>query len=96
MNAPAGRKRSMEEFASEIRAWLDDFCEPISDVGRYRCRSCKTRIYQTTLYISVHDPMFRDCAGSGEVKTLGLPYCPKCEPQLERATLRSCVHMVDL
>lgn len=47
--------------------------------GDYHCRVCNSVIMAVSQRRSVWTlPEF--CAGSGEVRTVQVPYCPTCEP----------------
>ncbi|MEE9356458.1 MAG: hypothetical protein V3U75_12785 [Methylococcaceae bacterium] len=59
--------------------------------GGMACIECGAKIQQTTCYVSVHDERFSSCTGGGEVKTIPLPYCPKCEGIPKRTS--TCVHV---
>jgi len=61
----------------------------------YKCRVCSGTIMQTTLYISIHDTIFKGvCAGGGSVRKVPYPYCPACDG--EPKILRACIHCQEL
>lgn len=41
---------------------------------------CGTKIKGKVVHLSVRDGLF-PCSGSGEVKSITVPYCPKCEKE---------------
>lgn len=85
MKAPAGM-RPLTAIQADIDQWV---AENMDDA---QCRTCGSIIQQTTLYASLHDSLFSGCAGGGEVKSLALPYCNTCEPDVPAETQRTCIH----
>jgi len=71
-----------------IDSWEEKF-EKRSD-GFY-CKQCGSQIMQTTCHVSIHTKLFSQCAGSGEVKTINYPFCPKCDGEIEYVT--ACYHV---
>lgn len=59
--------------------------------GLFYCKECGSQVMQTTCYVSLHLKMFEPtCAGTGEVKNINYPFCPKCDGGLEYVT--ACYH----
>lgn len=84
--AGMGSPESLEnEIAAHVAANYDE------SASGYTCKRCSSPIMQTTLYVSVHTRAFNNCAGSGEVRHVPLPFCPKCEGEPD--TPRSCIHV---
>ncbi len=54
------------------------------------CKKCGSVIKQAPCHVSVHNNSLKECAGSGKVIYIPLPYCPVCEGLPQK--LRSCVH----
>ncbi len=49
--------------------------------GQYACWGCGTGIMQKQVRNSVWHAEMRGCAGSGEVRSLMVPYCPTCDQE---------------
>lgn len=57
------------------------------------CKTCQTPVVIVTCCVSYHARELDGCAGSGEVDTVGLEFCPRCEVVPDATeTVRSCVH----
>lgn len=55
------------------------------------CRTCARPIDTVVAYMTIHDTRFEpECAGSGRVIKMLIPFCPECE---ERPDERGCVHV---
>ncbi len=91
MNAPEGM-RSLSAIVADIDKWVADNTDNATPPEDIHCKTCSAVIQQTTLYASVHESGWSNCAGFGEVKNLALPYCPTCEPNVPAETQRTCVH----
>ena len=93
MNAPSRLNR--ESFNKAIADHIANrYIEMASDgtgQRRYVCKHCGREVKQATVWISVHSLLFQECAGSGEVRRIPLPYCPNCEG--EPTETRGCVHV---
>jgi hypothetical protein len=89
MEAPVGGQSS-EAFNKEIADHIATHYTKVS--GSCVCNTCASPIQQTTCYVSLHTTLFSGCAGSGKVRQIPLPYCPKCEGLPKR--IASCVHNV--
>ncbi len=77
MEAPSGT--SLEALDATIRAHIAEHYKPEEGKG-YVCRKDGAEIQQTTLSVSIHLEAFEDSGvGTGEVRSLPLPYCPECE-----------------
>jgi len=57
------------------------------------CKNCGALVLFVHAYISVHTTLFSNCAGSGSVKQIDMPYCPNCEIT---PSDRGCIHLDDL
>ncbi|MBA7503785.1 hypothetical protein ES706_02406 [subsurface metagenome] len=84
-----GKEIWLGEVTNEIvEKWSERFDK--REDGYY-CKKCGSQIMQTTCYVSVYFEEFRGRdAGSGEVRHVNYPYCPKCDGELEMA--RACVY----
>lgn len=89
MNTPSGRL-STNQFNQVISDHIKENYKQ-NDTGGMDCIKCGSEIQQTTCVVSIHDKRFSGCVGGGEVKTVPLPYCPKCEgvPQ----NVSTCIHV---
>ena len=88
MEAPT-RGLSPNAFFSAVEAHEEAHYEKKGD--GYVCKKCGSEILQETCYVSLHDARFGGkCAGSGEVKQIPLPFCPKCEGRPKRT--HTCTH----
>lgn len=56
---------------------VPSLCDPQSD-GSWKCKKCQSDIMAAEVKRSVWN-FPEACAGSGEVVTDFVPYCPKCE-----------------
>ena len=60
--------------------------------GKIVCKICRSEIEQDICHASLHLALFGDeCAGTGEVMQVPLPYCPRCEGKPKITT--TCVHV---
>jgi len=102
MQAP--KQVAPKELAKQVEKWLEDHTIEVrgdSNKPGYNddhrvCSECDSTIKVYTAWMSIHDSIFGDsCAGMGEVKRIALPYCPKCEPDIEKAEdiQRGCIHI---
>ena len=70
------QKVTLKGFQEIVDAFFSLECEPLA----WKCKKCGSTIWQATAFMSLHDAVWADsCAGSGEVKMVAIPYCPKCE-----------------
>ena len=82
---------SLDEFAVAIDAHKESHYRPNPEVA-YCCRQCESIIRKVYCYVSIHDKRFgRECAGSGQVVKVSLPYCPVCEGVPKKTS--SCIHV---
>lgn len=79
-----------DEINQAVQTWLQEHCNRTED-GKYVCKTKSCPIMQTTAYISIHSNLFSGCAGGGECKTLGVPYCFECEGAVD--AIYTCVHV---
>ncbi len=91
MKSPAGM-RAQSAIQADIDQWVADNTGNTESGGSICCNKCNTVIQATTLYASVHESGWSNCAGFGEVKKLPLPYCPACEPDVPKNDQRTCIH----
>jgi len=60
--------------------------------GQHYCQKCGSLIKQVTCYVSIHLKLFEPtCAGTGKVRKINYPFCPKCEGDIEYVT--ACYHV---
>ena len=85
-----GRVIALGQITQEIvDSWLKKYDK---GDGAFYCKECGSQIMQCTCYVSMHLELFEpNCAGSGEVKTINYPYCPKCDGEIEYA--QACFHV---
>src|SRR5262245_32937655 len=57
-----------------------------------RCRECGTRLAVSFCYVSLHAADFPNCAGSGSVIHLPIPFCEHCEPEMGFIS-QGCLHV---
>ena len=48
------------------------------DDRNWNCAECNANVHAITRYHSIHDGPFA-LSGSGQVKTVKIPYCPNCD-----------------
>lgn len=56
---------------------------------QYSCKTCGTSIVWRRAFVSVHNWIWSECVGDGEVVHPTIPTCPKCEPNVN---VFGCVH----
>jgi hypothetical protein len=79
---------SRQDFFFAIEKWLNERC--IVDRGKITCKACGDQIQSVNALISIHSTQFVSiCAGTGEVRGVRVPYCPKCE---QRPATAGCFH----
>ena len=89
-------KLSPEELKKHISEWLKNECHVMEVEGRYKHfhNTCQTMVNWTILFCSIHNTEWGSiCAGSGKVKQVPFPFCPRCEPEVGQGTLSTCVHL---
>ena len=91
MKAPIGM-RPLSAIQADIHQLVMDNTDCAESPEATHCNACGSIIQQTTLYATVHDGGFSNCAGHGEVERLALPYCPTCEPDVSEEMQRTCIH----
>ncbi len=84
MEAPSGMK-TIKDLEQTIKSYL-------TQNGVYICKKCNSEIKFATCFVSIHLKEFGGaCAGTGEVRSVPLPYCAKCEG--EPICTFTCVHV---
>ncbi len=79
MNAPPPRQRSVEEVERIIAAHVESRYRPTGVDGKFVCSTCGAEIAFDSCAISLHDRSSDECKGPGNVYSVALPYCPRCE-----------------
>ncbi|OHA48815.1 MAG: hypothetical protein A2806_03920 [Candidatus Terrybacteria bacterium RIFCSPHIGHO2_01_FULL_48_17] len=82
---------SLEELDRLISQHAEAYYTKTGEV--FVCKNCGAEVQEVHAYISLHTTLFSNCAGSGKVKQVGIPYCPNCELTPNN---RGCVHLNDL
>jgi hypothetical protein len=85
------RRLSLKEFADLRTAWIAEHC--YTDGEYQKCKSCHGLMEIAAAYMSIHDPRFPGCVGSGKVMCLAIPFCPKCE---QRPQQTGCIHAIEM
>lgn len=80
-------KMTSEQSLEELRRWTWENVIPEGD--KRLCKHCRSEIKVKEVIISAHVAEFARCAGDGRTITLGIPYCPQCEPEPENG----CIHL---
>jgi hypothetical protein len=85
-------KVSPRELALAITVWLANNAILAGD--EYHCTACGTLVLLHDVAFSLHAAEFGDdCAGSGRVERVHVPYCPHCEPIPQGY---ACIHIPSL
>jgi hypothetical protein len=90
MNAPSG-PQTPAELKAKIEAHVRERYVETGDNG-WICKKCGSEVQATESYVSVHDALWQDCAGRGQVIHPALPYCPRCEGRPTKVS--TCVHII--
>ena len=88
-----GKIIALGQITNEIiDSWLGKY-EMVD--GTFYCKKCGSQILQATCYVSIHLREFEPlCAGSGKVRQINYPFCPKCDGEIEYA--QACFHVVGI
>ena len=91
MNAP--QRVPASQFNELVTDWLNfnTFKTFLDFKGepKFACKKCGSDILWRRAFLSVHDVGWSVCCGNGEVLNPTIPYCPKCEPNVN---VFGCLH----
>lgn len=80
-------KVPLSEFLAELKAYLD----PLRyEHDLFWCGKCGQAVKERLAHISLHCLEMTECAGTGRVIHIYVPYCPGCEV---RPNPSGCVHV---
>ncbi len=77
MNSP--EHVSKENFENRVQGFLKNEYNIDNLKKEIRCKKCNSKIKQVTCAVSLHDSTFTGCVGYGDVQSVSVPFCPKCE-----------------